>query len=67
MNMKKIISSVAAVAMAASLMAVAANATNWSAASYADNDPNTVSIISTSEDISFSYVGRTAIQTFVAC
>lgn len=50
MNMKKIISSVAAVAMAASLMAVAANATNWSAASYADNDPNTVSIISTSED-----------------
>lgn len=50
MNMKKIISSVAAVAMAASLMAVAANATNWSAASYADDDPNTVSIISTSED-----------------
>lgn len=50
MNMKKIISSVAAVAMTASLMAVAANATNWSAASYADDDPNTVSIISTSED-----------------
>ena len=50
MNMKKIISSVAAVAMTASLLAVAANATNWANASYADNDPNTVSVISTSED-----------------
>ena len=50
MNMKKIISSVAAVAMAASLMAVAAEATNWANASYADDDPSTVNVISTSED-----------------
>ena len=50
MNMKKIISSVAAVAMTASLMAVAANATNWSTASYADDNPDTVKVISTSED-----------------
>ena len=50
MNMKRVISSVAAVAMTASLLAVAANATNWANASYADNDPNTVSVISTSED-----------------
>lgn len=50
MNMKKIISCAAAVAMTASLMAVAAEATDWSKAGYADNDPNTVSIISTSED-----------------
>lgn len=50
MNMKRVISSVAAVAMTASLLAVAANATNWANASYADNDSNTVSVISTSED-----------------
>ena len=50
MNMKKFISSIAAVAMTASLMAVAADATNWSNASYADDDPNTVKVISTSDN-----------------
>lgn len=50
MNMKKIISFAAAAAMTASLMTIAANATNWANASYADNDPNTVKVVSTSED-----------------
>ena len=50
MNMKKIISSVAAVAMTASLMAVAANATNWANASYADDNPDTVKVISLDEN-----------------
>lgn len=50
MNMKKVLSSVAAVAMTASLMTVAANAADWSKAAYADNDPTTVEIVSTSAD-----------------
>lgn len=50
MNMKKVLSSVAAVAMTASLMTVAANAADWSKASYADDDPTTVEIVSTSAD-----------------
>lgn len=50
MNMKKIISSVAAVAMTASLMTVAANAADWSKTAYADDDPTTVEIVSTSAD-----------------
>lgn len=50
MNMKKIISCAAAVAMTASLMTIAADATDWSKAGYADKDPSTVNIISTSED-----------------
>ncbi len=50
MNMKKIVSSVAAIAMAASLMSIAASAADWSKAGYADNDPTTVSIISTDEN-----------------
>lgn len=50
MNMKKVLSSVAAVAMTASLMTVAANAADWSKTAYADNDPTTVEIVSTSAD-----------------
>lgn len=50
MNMKKIISSIAAIAMTASLMTVADNAADWSKASYADDDPTTVEIVSTSAD-----------------
>lgn len=50
MNMKKIISSIAALAMTASLMTVAANAADWSKAAYADNDPTTVEIVSSSAD-----------------
>lgn len=50
MNMKKILSCTAAVAMAASMMSIAADATNWANASYADNDPNTVKVISVDEN-----------------
>lgn len=50
MNMKKVISCAAAMAMAVSMMTIAADATNWANASYADNDPATVTILGTSED-----------------
>lgn len=50
MNMKKVLSMTAAAAMAISMMSIAADATNWSTASYADDDPSTVTIVSTSED-----------------
>lgn len=50
MKISKLISGVAAAVVAASMLAVSASATNWSAASYADNDPATVSIISSDEN-----------------
>lgn len=50
MKLKKIAAVIAAAAAAVSMMAVDAAATNWANASYADDDPNTVKIISTDED-----------------
>lgn len=50
MNMKKILSCTAAMAMAVSMMSIAADATNWANASYADDDPNTVKVISVDEN-----------------
>ena len=47
MNMKKTVSAIAAAAMAVSALSIAATAADWSKASYADDDPNTVSIVST--------------------
>ena len=50
MNMKKIISCTAAAAMAVSMMSIAADATNWANASYADDDPNTVNVLAVDEN-----------------
>ncbi|MGN0586865.1 MAG: hypothetical protein ACI4JF_06220 [Oscillospiraceae bacterium] len=50
MNMKKILSCTAAMAMAVSMMSIAADATNWANASYADEDPNTVKVIAVDEN-----------------
>ncbi|MGN0552472.1 MAG: hypothetical protein ACI4I1_03760 [Oscillospiraceae bacterium] len=47
MNMKKTISGIAAAVMAVSALSIAATAADWSKTGYADDDPNTVSIIST--------------------
>lgn len=47
MNMKKTVSGIAAVVMAVSALSMAATAVDWSKAGYADDDPNTVNIIST--------------------
>ena len=47
MNMKKTVSAIAAAAMAVSALSIAATAADWSKTGYADDDPNTVSIIST--------------------
>ncbi|MGN0603046.1 MAG: hypothetical protein ACI4I2_03640 [Oscillospiraceae bacterium] len=47
MNMKKTVSGIAAAVMAVSALSIAATAADWSKASYADDDPNTVSIVST--------------------
>lgn len=49
MKFSKVISGMAAAAIAASMMTVAANATNWANAGYADNDPATVTIVSTDD------------------
>jgi hypothetical protein len=49
MKFKKI-STVAAAIAAAAMMAVSASAADWSQAGYADDDPGTVNIISTSAD-----------------
>lgn len=57
MNTKKILSVVAASAMALSISAVSASAADWSQASYADDNPDTCNIISTDEN------GVTAQQT----
>ena len=50
MKLKKIAAMIAAAAAAVSMMAMDVAATNWANASYADNDPNTVKIISTDEN-----------------
>ena len=50
MNIKKIASIAAAAAMAASLAAVSASAADWSQTGYADDNPDTVSIISSDEN-----------------
>lgn len=50
MKMKKIVSCAAAAAMALSMATFSASAADWSQAGYADNDPNTVNILSTSAD-----------------
>lgn len=50
MKMKKIVSCVAAAAMAISLAAVSASAADWSQAGYADENPDTVNILSTDEN-----------------
>lgn len=50
MKISKLSAIVAAAAVAVSMAAVSASATNWANASYADNDPNTVKIISTDEN-----------------
>lgn len=50
MKLKKIAAMIAAAAAAVSMMAVDVAATNWANASYADDDPNTVKIISTDEE-----------------
>lgn len=49
MKISKIIAAIAAAATTASMIAVSASATNWANASYADDDPNTVKVISTDE------------------
>lgn len=50
MKISKIIAAIAAAATTASMIAVSASATNWANASYADDDPNTVKVISTDEN-----------------
>lgn len=50
MKISKVLSAIAAAATAASMIAVSANATNWANASYADDDPNTVKVISVDEN-----------------
>lgn len=55
MKISKLTAIVAAAAMAVSMAAVSASATNWANASYADSDPNTVKIIATDENkVSFT-------------
>ena len=56
MKFKKL-SAVAAAMALASTMAISASATNWAAASYADNNPDTCEILSTDENsITFTQV-----------
>lgn len=50
MKISKVLSAIAAAATAASMIAVSASATNWANASYADDDPNTVKVISVDEN-----------------
>lgn len=50
MKISKVLAAIAAAATAASMIAVSANATNWANASYADDDPNTVKVISVDEN-----------------
>jgi len=50
MKIKNLVASIAAAAMAVSMMSIAVDATNWQNASYADEDPNTVKIVSTDEN-----------------
>ena len=50
MKISKVLSAIAAAATAVSMIAVSASATNWANASYADDDPNTVKVISVDEN-----------------
>lgn len=50
MNIKKIASIAAAAAMAASVAAVSASAADWSQTGYADDNPDTVNIVSSDEN-----------------
>ena len=50
MKISKISAAIAAAAMAVSMVAVSASATNWSTATYADNDPTEATIVSTDEN-----------------
>lgn len=50
MKISKVLAAISAAAMAVSAIAVSASATNWANASYADNDPNTVKVISVDEN-----------------
>lgn len=50
MKISKVLSAIAATAAAVSMIAVSASATNWANASYADDDPNTVKVISVDDN-----------------
>lgn len=50
MKISKVLAAVSAVAMAVSMIAVSASATNWANASYADDNPDTVKVISVDEN-----------------
>lgn len=50
MKISKILAAISAAAMAVSMITVSASATNWANASYADDDPNTVKVISVDEN-----------------
>lgn len=50
MKISKVLAAISAAAMAVSAIAVSASATNWANASYADDDPNTVKVISVDEN-----------------
>ena len=50
MKISKFLSAIAATATAVSMIAVSASATNWANASYADDDPSTVKVISVDEN-----------------
>lgn len=50
MKISKVLAAIAAAATAVSMIAVSTSATNWANASYADDDPNTVKVISVDEN-----------------
>lgn len=50
MKISKVLAAIAAAATAASMIAVSASATNWANASYADDNPDTVKVISVDEN-----------------
>ncbi|MDE7288566.1 MAG: hypothetical protein K2N71_03555 [Oscillospiraceae bacterium] len=50
MKISKVLAAIAATATAVSMVAVSASATNWANASYADDDPNTVKVISVDDN-----------------
>lgn len=64
MNIKKIASVAAAAAMAVSIAAVSASAADWSQAGYADDNPDTVNIVSTDENgvVAAQVVDGTAVK-----
>lgn len=64
MNIKKIASVAAAAAMAVSIAAVSASAADWSQAGYADDNPDTVNIVSTDENgvVAAQVVDATAVK-----